>query len=150
MKQDFSERFEYNNHMNQKLIGQILQQLENIPEKTISLINHLINAHQIWNARIVGNSQFEVWQINDSEKIAGIDNENYSATLAIIEKRKLDETINYSNSQGAQFSNNINDILFHIINHSTYHRAQIATDLKQHGMEAVNTDYIFYKRKSAD
>ena len=52
-----------------------------------------------------------------------------------------------TNSKGETFSNKIKDILFHIINHSTYHRAQIATDLKQNGIEPINTDYIFYKRK---
>ena len=146
MKQHFLDLFEYNHSMNHKLMDHLVQQPEHIPEKTASLVNHLINAHQIWNARIERNSPFEAWQIHDADKIQRIDNENYSATLEIIKKRELEETITYTNSQGLRFSNKIRAILFHIINHSTYHRAQIATDLKHHGIEAVNTDYIFYKR----
>ncbi|QLH28398.1 MAG: hypothetical protein HWD63_02710 [Candidatus Parvibacillus calidus] len=39
------------------------------------------------------------------------------------------------------------DIIFHIINHSTYHRGQIAMEFRQSGLEPLNTDYIFYKGK---
>ena len=39
-------------------------------------------------------------------------------------------------------------MLFHFVNHSTYHRGQIASNLKEHGIEPLVTDYIFYKRKN--
>ncbi|MCF8317339.1 MAG: hypothetical protein K9I02_01220 [Haliscomenobacter sp.] len=54
--------------------------------------------------------------------------------------------INYSNSKGQLFSNSIQDMLFHIINHSTYHRGQVATEFKRQGLEPLVTDYIFFKR----
>lgn len=147
MKAHFKELFEYNHHSNQKLIPLISENIENVSEKTISLMNHLINAQQIWNARITNENLFEVWQLNDWNQIAEIDNENYSKTLQLLDKMDLNTIIEYTNSKGITFSNTIKDVLFHIINHSTYHRAQIATDLKQNGLEPINTDYIFYKRK---
>lgn len=49
-------------------------------------------------------------------------------------------------TQREQSSPKIKDIMFHIVNHSTYHRAQIATELKDHGIEPLKTDYILYKR----
>lgn len=147
MKAHFKELFEYNHHSNQKLIPLISENIENVSEKTISLMNHLINAQQIWNARITNKNLFEVWQLNDWNQIAEIDNENYSKTLQLLDKMDLNTIVEYTNSKGITFSNTIKDVLFHIINHSTYHRAQIATDLKQNGLEPINTDYIFYKRK---
>jgi uncharacterized damage-inducible protein DinB len=36
--------------------------------------------------------------------------------------------------------------MIHLVNHSTYHRAQIATLLRQGGLEPVNTDFITYDR----
>ncbi|WP_185211767.1 DinB family protein [Sphingobacterium mizutaii] len=35
--------------------------------------------------------------------------------------------------------------MFHIINHSNYHRAQIATELRKQEIEPIQTDYIKYK-----
>ena len=147
MKEKFRELFEYNNHFNQKLINLISNNLQNVSEKTLKLINHLINAQQIWNARIINENEFEVWQINDWNKILEINNNNYSKTLKIIDEKNLENIIEYTNSKGQKFTNKIEDVLFHVINHSTYHRAQIATDLKNYEIEPINTDYIFYKRK---
>ena len=59
----------------------------------------------------------------------------------------ITKKIIYKNSKGIEFSNTVQDVIFHVINHSTYHRAQIASDLKANGIEPINTDYIFYKRK---
>ncbi len=147
MKENFIELFDYNNHFNQKLVALILENKTQTSEKTQKLINHLINAQQIWNARIQNTEQFDVWQINDWSKLSSIDSNNYETSLKILDDYDLNVSIQYTNSKGETFSNKIKDILYHIINHSTYHRAQIATDLKQNGIEPINTDYIFYKRK---
>lgn len=147
MREHFTELFEYNTHCNQKLIALMLQNLDAVPEKTQKLMHHLINAQQIWNSRIRGTDSFDVWQLNDWNAIDVIDKENQATTLDIIETNDLKKVITYSNSKGIQFTNRLKDVLFHVINHSTYHRAQIATDLKQIGIEPINTDYIFYKRE---
>jgi uncharacterized damage-inducible protein DinB len=34
-----------------------------------------------------------------------------------------------------------------VFNHGTYHRAQVARDLRQHNLEPINTDFIFYVRQ---
>lgn len=147
MKEKFRELFEYNNNFNQKLIELISENIQNVSEKTMKLINHLINAQQIWNSRITNEKEFGVWQINEWNETLEINDNNYSKTLKIIDEKNLENLIEYTNSKGQKFTNKIEDVLFHIINHSTYHRAQIATDLKNCGIEPINTDYIFYKRK---
>ena len=147
MKEKFIELFEYNYHFNKKLIEFISENFQLKPEKTVKLLNHLINAQQIWNARINNESEFEVWQINDWNNISKINTDNYSKTLEIIHNKSPENSIEYKNSKGEKFINKIEDVLFHVINHSTYHRAQIATDIKNNGIEPINTDYIFYKRK---
>lgn len=147
MKEKFIELFEYNYHFNNKLIEFISENFQLKPEKTVKLLNHLINAQQIWNARINNESEFEVWQINDWNNISKINTDNYSKTLEIIHNKSPENSIEYKNSKGEKFINKIEDVLFHVINHSTYHRAQIATDIKNNGIEPINTDYIFYKRK---
>lgn len=146
MKEEFKELLEYSHHYNQKLIGLLSENLPAISERNVQLINHLLNAQQIWNARILGEKAFKVWQINLWEDLQQIDNENYLKSLQIVEEADLNKLIVYSNSSGAKFSNKVKDIMFHIINHSTYHRAQIASELRRSGIDPLLTDYIVYKR----
>lgn len=143
----FKDLFEYGHHFNQKLYDVFNESPDKTSEKSIKLFNHILNAHQIWNNRInPKQTTFGVWELHDIQDLKSIDETNYRQTLQILDRFDLNEPINYKISTGQPFSSKICDILFHVINHSTYHRAQIATEFKQHGLEPLVTDYIFYKR----
>lgn len=147
MKTFFKELFEYSFYCNQKLGDVFKSHWDNTTGKSEELFNHILNAHQIWNTRIgVKQTAFDVWELHPLNDLKSIDRENYRQSLQILDKFDLDETINYSNTKGQAFNNTLRDILFHIINHSTYHRGQIAMEFRQHGLEPLVTDYIFYKR----
>lgn len=144
----FEDAFEYTYHFNQKLIQLFENEKEAIPEKSIQLLNHLINAQQIWNERILGTKPtVTVWEIRSLQTLKNSNQRNYNQSLSILKTIDLSQKITYKNSTGNIFSNSVQEILFHIINHATYHRAQIATDLKANSIAPINTDYIFYKRK---
>lgn len=148
MQNHLKELFEYNLVSNQKYIDFLTQNRVSLEEYQIKLINHLLNAHQIWNARILDESSFEVWQINDWNALHQLNQNNYAKTLEILERYDVYTEITYQNSKGETFSNNVKDILTHVINHSTYHRAQIASSCAKLGLHVPNSDYIFFKRKS--
>jgi uncharacterized damage-inducible protein DinB len=142
----FQDIFEYHHHFNQQLIRQIEQHEPGLPDKTIPLFCHLLNAHQIWNARILERPAFEVHQRHALDELPEIDQQNYQNTLLILDQYPLEATLNYHNTKGHELSNTIRDILFHIANHSTHHRAQIIAQFRQSGIVPLVTDYIFYKR----
>lgn len=146
MKEKLVDLFEYTYRFNKEMIKIISENLEKVDEKTMSLINHTLNAQQIWNARILGEKTFEVWQINPFESLEGINDQNFKTSVQIVGNSDLDQRINYQNSRGTKFENSIFEMLFHAVNHSTYHRGQINSLLKQNGIEPILTDYIFYKR----
>lgn len=146
MKDKFNELFAYNYEMNKQVIQLITQHEPTISEKIFELISHTINAHQIWNARINKEEELGVWQLNSWENIPTINAQNYDKTINILQNNNLSTIVSYRNSKGEQFKNKIEDILFHIINHSTYHRAQIATECRNLGIKPLVTDYIMYKR----
>lgn len=146
MKEKLVDLFEYNNHFNVEMIKVISENRKLVDDKTISLINHTLNAQQIWNARILGETTFEVWQINPFESLEEINYGNFLKSIDIIRSFDLDKRIGYENSRGTKFENSIFEMLFHAVNHSTYHRGQINSLLKQNGITPVLTDYIFYKR----
>jgi len=143
----FNDLFEYNHQVNQKLIALLSKHHQSLSDRAVQLINHLLNAHQIWNARILGEQSFGVWQVNQWGDLLDIDRENHLKSLRIVQEVDMEALLTYKNSSGAEFSDKAKDILFHIINHSTYHRAQIALLLREGGIEPMNTDYIFYKRQ---
>lgn len=146
MQEKLIDLFEYTHHFNREMIKVISENITKVDEKTISLINHTLNAQQIWNSRILGEESFEVWQINPFESLEEINHQNLKKSIDIIQKSDLDKKVAYQNSKGTKFENSIFEMLFHAINHSTYHRGQLNSLLKQNGIDPLLTDYIFYKR----
>lgn len=146
MQEKLIDLFEYTHHFNREMIKVISENIIKVDEKTISLINHTLNAQQIWNSRILGEESFEVWQINPLESLEEINHQNLKKSIDIIQKSDLDKRIEYQNSKGTKLENSIFEMLFHAINHSTYHRGQLNSLLKQNGIDPLLTDYIFYKR----
>ena len=147
MDRFFKDLLEYGHHFNQLLADKFLEYSGRTSEKPVRLFNHIVNAHHIWNNRIDPQQPVVgVWDIHDIGELKKMDATNYDRTLKILEKIEPEKMIVYSNSKGATFTNLVKDIIFHIINHSTYHRGQIAMEFRQSGLEPLNTDYIFYKR----
>ncbi len=146
MKEKLVDLFEYTYHFNKEMIQIIAENLKKIDEKTIGLINHTLNAQQIWNSRILGGISFEVWQINPFENLDDINQQNFNRSIEIVEEYDIDQRVQYKNSKGTKFENTVFEMLFQAINHSTYHRGQINSLLKKNGIDPVLTDYIFYKR----
>lgn len=143
----FKELFAYSHHYNQQLAKIFIEKADKTSEKPLIWFNHILNAHLIWNSRIMGeNISVKPWDMHAVDELKEMDKANYSNSLLILDSIEMYRPIEYGNSKGQRFSNTVRDILFHIINHSTYHRGQIAADFRQQGIEPLVTDYIFYKR----
>lgn len=143
----FKGLLEYNHAVNQTLGDILLTHSTQISEKTVGLYSHIVNAHHIWNSRVESKqSLLGVWDTRPILESVEINKANFEHSTLMLSKTNLEEIIYYTNTKGQGFSNSIKEMFFHIINHSTYHRAQIATELRLCGVEPINTDYIFYKR----
>jgi len=59
---------------------------------------------------------------------------------------RLEETIHYSSTRGHPFAEPLWQQLQHVVNHSSYHRGQIVTLLRQLGGEPLGTDLIAFYR----
>lgn len=147
MEDFFIDKFDYNQFCNHKTIQLVLQQPSVYTGKVKILLCHLLNAHHIWNQRILEKPAiYSVWQEFKIDKLTVLFEGVYEKTLQIIHTKKLVSEISYTNSKGTRYSNTVEAILFHIINHSTYHRGQIISELRAVGTTPITTDYIFYKR----
>ncbi|MGB5556102.1 MAG: DinB family protein [Flavobacteriaceae bacterium] len=147
MKIFFNQLFDYNFYCNKKLIEQSVA-LDTVPKKSSELFSHILNAHHIWNARALGKAaEYKVWQQHDIKTWGDIHYENQRSSFEIVTNADdFEKRIDYENSEGRLFINTLQDILFHIINHSTHHRSQILMDFRNHKIEPLSFDYVYYKR----
>jgi uncharacterized damage-inducible protein DinB len=141
-----TELFEYNDYAN-RLFLPVLMYERNIPEKAQLIFSHILNAHSLWLDRISGNEyRYGVWQLHKAIDLEEIHFKNHNDTIELLDKEIFEQKITYTNSQGNSYENRIDEILIHVTNHSTYHRGQVATIIKQAGITPPVTDYIAYKR----
>ncbi len=147
MKVFFNQLFDYNFYCNKKLIEEC-NKLENVPERSIKLFSHILNAHHMWNSRILDKPiTYGVWQIHSIEEWEDIHYENQRSSFEITRNASdFEKRIDYQNTKGRLFTNTLQDMLFHIMNHSTYHRGQIAMDFRDNNLDPLSLDYAFYKR----
>jgi len=147
MKDFFRELFEYTFHFNEKVIDVVLNNRDTVSDKAILLLCHTINTQEVWNSRILGSlSLTGPWDLQSLNRLSILNQVNFKDSMRIIDSFDFETVINYTNSRGERYHNTVKDILFHINNHSTYHRGQIATECKLQGITPLVSDYIFYKR----
>lgn len=56
----------------------------------------------------------------------------------------LETAITYTNTRGEQWTYPLGHMMQHLVNHSSYHRGQVTTMLRQLGAEAVATDFLVF------
>ena len=56
----------------------------------------------------------------------------------------LERIIEYKNMQGKPFRYPLHALLQHVVNHGTYHRGQVATQLREIGAKPLSTDLLRY------
>ena len=147
MRSLFNQLFDYNFYCNKKIIEKSLA-VKSVPKRSSELFSHILNAHHIWNKRLLDEEwSFDVWQLHDLKDWEDIHYENQRTTFEIITNTEdFTKRVDYKTTEGRVFANELKDILFHIINHSTHHRGQIAADFRKNKIEPEQLDYSHYKR----
>lgn len=139
----------YNNWANDILFKTFESYGDGMPASCLRLLSHISNAQSTWLNRINGEKQVVgLWDVHDLAACKKLLAETSQGLKAAMERHAddLDIKIEYANSQGRVFQNSLFDILFQVFNHGTYHRAQIAMEMRMNGLQPVNTDYINFLR----
>jgi uncharacterized damage-inducible protein DinB len=148
MKSYFIKLYQYNAWANKKVLACLkAQQVDD--DKMLTLMSHTLSALCIWLARIEDRSTepFPLWKkytIEELEKMAANIGESWLKFIDANES--FDRELVYNNYVGLPYKNKVESIMIHLVNHSTYHRAQIAILLRQKNFEPINTDFITYDR----
>lgn len=123
----------------------------NIQDEKIQIwASHILNAEVIWLDRIENiQAQTSVFGKRASDTLLPMLLTCNNRCKELIQKsseEELTHIISYTDSEGNPYTNELSDILFHLINHSTHHRSQIAARLRDLGIAPPPTDYIYFKR----
>jgi uncharacterized damage-inducible protein DinB len=146
----FVHLFKYNDWATRQTAESIVN-LKKKNNKSEELLSHIISAQKIWLNRILGrNTVIDPWHkltqedwIPQSIPITA----EWINLLESFKENDFERRIEYTNTKGEKFFNTVKDIIVQVINHSTYHRAQIAQLVRQSGGEPAKTDYILYQRQ---
>lgn len=146
MKDFFLDKFEYDWHTNKLWCKYLIDQEDRLSSFAIRSMSHILNVHHIWNMRLIQeNQESSTWDVLPVSYFERLVADNYQTTVNYLEHYELTEKINYHDSEGVLLKKNAIDILYHILNHSNYHRAQIILDMKQLNLSTPSSNFIVFK-----
>ena len=115
-------------------------------------LGHIVGAEWIWLRRWLGESPPAPGWAGKPKlaelkaQLAAVEAER-SRYLNGLSEADLDRLVSYRNLAGQEYANRLSDLIRHVVNHSTYHRGQVATQLRQLGQTPPNTDFVRYVRE---
>lgn len=124
--------------------------------RTVKLtVLHISDAEQIWTERLNGMSP-KYWPSADfigsgSDAVEMLINNSLKLndTVKLLSPEFINSEISFNDMKGNPHNANVYDIIQHAVNHSTFHRGQIVTMLRELGVKSLpSTDYITYTREN--
>lgn len=152
--------YEYNRWANER----VLESLRPISQEVFAtdrqashgsvrgVLAHIAGAQWIWLERWKGSSpvallpesEFETVEIA-TKRLARIEHDLRDFTSQLTQA-DIDGSREYRTTEGKHYSNILGDMMLHVANHSSYHRGQITTLLRQLGAVPQSTDFILFLR----
>ncbi len=118
-------------------------------------MTHLIAAEKIWVSRWEGKPEASLLLARDVPSLAALKQiwedvaSRTARFVAKLDDRKLQSSFEYTSTEGKRYTHTYQQTLQHLVNHSTYHRGQIAILMRQVGAQPVATDLIDFYRRTA-
>ena len=159
--QDFQILYEFNSWAN----ARTRQAVESLSEEKLyvdmknsfgsihATLVHLVGAENVWLQRMnrvesvfIKTEQYPKYDLLKT-KWKEVE-EGWQKFISSLPEETLQHTITFKNLKGEEVTDVVWMALQHIVNHSTYHRGQITTMVRQAGGTPVGTDLIaFYRSK---
>ncbi len=160
---DVRAHFVYNEWANARTFGavatltpeQLTKDLGSSFPTILHTAAHIAGAEWIWLTRWTGGtvSRRPEWATAPSlpdvrARLAAVETDR-AAFLMKLTDADLDRPVTYTAFDGKTFTQPLLPMFMHVVNHSTYHRGQIAGMMRQVGATPVGTDLIAYAREKS-
>ncbi len=113
---------------------------------------HIYWADCLWLERWNGNSSFNAISTNEISGLITLNDrweeyrEKLNGYLVNLTDAKLSAPLSYADTRGNNYAEPLRQQMQHRVNHSSYHRGQIVTMLRQLGGKPLATDLILFYR----
>jgi uncharacterized damage-inducible protein DinB len=148
MKKYFLKLYQYNAWSNKRVLGCLTRQ--NVrDEKILTIMGHIVAAQFLWLHRIKGlpAPDVKLWGDYTLSQLQLLADDAGKKWIEFVESTdNFDRDLTYRNYVNEPYTTNVEMIMVHLVNHSSYHRGQVAMLLRQKGFEPINTDFITYDR----
>ncbi|MBE9583631.1 DinB family protein [Mucilaginibacter sp. JRF] len=152
LKKYFITLFDYDYNCN-TLFNTMLMQ-PNASTQAVKIMAHLLVTQHTWLNRCKGLENppdVQIWPAWKPVTFSPVLNQNHDDWTVFLSNLKDDqwtEIINYKTTQGVPYADSLINIITHVVNHGTHHRAQIGQLLKNmNNVQLPHTDYIAFIRE---
>lgn len=139
----FEKLAAYDDESNRQLIIRLEEYEDLISPYITRQFSHILNVHHIWISRLLNrnpeSSDWDLLPFSSWEKFAAL---NHLQTKEFLRFHSIQEICHYTSSEGIKNSKQAADILLHIFNHSTHHRAQIIREMSEKGIPPSTINLI--------
>jgi len=133
MKDYFLKLYEYNAWANKRVLDCLKRQ--NVSdEKIMSLMGHVVAAQFLWLHRIkaLPPPDVKLWGEYKLPQLVTMAEDIGAQWLDFVKTTSdFNRDLVYNNYVGDPYTTNVEIIMIHLVNHSSYHRAQVAMQLRQ-------------------
>lgn len=139
----FSDRFESDYRINLVWCRFLIEHEDELTDVIKKELSHLINAHHIWLARVMGNAaESNTWDILPTRYWEQLIVDNHRKTQEFLIHMDLEKHIQYHSEEGVPLDAINTIILYHILQHSTHHRARLAVETRSIGLTPPSTEMM--------
>ena len=144
------ELFAYNDWANRRIVT-ALKTVAN--EKPRRILAHLLITEQEYYERLYGKDSFgfDFWQDLDLEACGNLARETatrFEKLLRKFDDEGLDLKTRYRTSEGVWCENTFRELLTHVVFHSSIHRGNIMSNLREENFAPPKIDYVIYLREA--
>lgn len=153
-------QFEYDRWANARMLGVaeglspelFLKDLGSSFGSIRNTLAHIISAEWAWLERWNGTSPKQMLDPTGFPDVAALRErwaqveKDQRAFLDALTQERLEADVDYFNLQGQPVTLPLWQLMLHMVNHSSYHRGQVTTMLRQVGAKPVATDLVGFYR----
>ena len=122
--------------------------------RALAIMSHILWARRRWLSRLGAceapptGMPAEEWPVTRLRGECLELDGHWQRYLSGLKQADLAKVVRYQSGDGRPQADSVSDIITQAQNHSTYHRGQIATLVKQCGGEPAETDFIVFARQA--
>jgi len=161
---DFQTLYAYNRWANVRIFDaaakltaeQYTRDLSNSFRSVRDTLTHILAAEWIWLKRWHGESPKALLDPADFPNLVALRakwmeaEREQTAFVNSLTDERLNAPISYINTKGKTWTYPLWQMMQHLVNHSTYHRGQVTTMLRQFGAAPAATDFLLFFDENPD